>query len=187
MITRVSSVGALFLTITVSAAQAQTPAILPGPETTEPTVMEAATDSVQTVRIIDDKLFPPKLYARLDDTIRFENRSSINHIVSSNDGSWTSGEILPGEFYEVAYKDFVETIYAAAGDSSVDGNLCNDFLNNGNANRGRTDGCLVDTAYSLDTGDVHNTITPRIAHVQTNGDLNDSASGWNAHHLVVPF
>lgn len=178
--------GALSIATAIAAgsvsAQVTAP-VLPGPETLQPIVMEPGLPSVQTVRIIDGKLFPPKLYVRLLDTVRFENRSDTVQVVRAPDDSWTSGDIDPGGYYEVTYTNVLGI--SGNGNGGGNGNTnCNGWINSGGNAYGLADQCAGNTEYTIDSGATFATVQPTFVHTTLEGELSDSVDGWNAYYLV---
>src|SRR5438046_9883257 len=56
------------------------------------------------VRIYDKYYSPSLLYVPSGTTVRWTNQGQHNHTVTSNKGSWDSGEIAPGAQYSITFQ-----------------------------------------------------------------------------------
>lgn len=145
-----------------ASAQVTSP-IVPDPVGVE-TIMTNGNRTTQTITIIGGRFFPSEAYARKVDTISFENQSDQVMQANHPDGAWSTGEIAPGESFEL---DFQEMILRA---------LLADPL----ACFGQGLDCLRKVEFTTPTepGRIYT-----IVRVFPNGALGNSDS-WNAFWLV---
>ena len=126
--------------------------------------------------IIGDKLFPPNVYARMIDTIEFENKMSGPRTINDPNGNWTTGEIPAGGSVELTY------IQIRGLGNSLNEPNCNGWTNSGGQAGGLEERCSSHRQFELDTGDAP-VIEPAIVHMTLTGTLTNAVT-WNAYDLV---